>query len=224
MLNLAFLQYYFSQGEHTLKYAPHGNAHSGEPYIRTMPSTLCKVKEKAKETTAKRALKYLSNEAGGILEATSASSLPRGRQQVNDARRKGVSKQTHDPLYAVMYMCKEAEGQKCKDSFVRTVNAAPFPMMVLAFDYTLDDLVRFCTGEKYCVFGVDPTFNRPSLKPGLDWTGPDWKLFLMRLSELKGLHAFLLQHPLPAMRIANNTGWVRFHNSALQEASAYLSY
>ena len=158
MLNLAFLQYYFSEGEHTLKYAPHGNSESSEPYIRTMPSMLCKVKKKAKETTAKHALKYLSNEAGSIFEATTASSLPRGRQQINDARRKGINK-AHDPLYAVMYMCKEAEGQKCKESFVRTVNAAPFPMAVLAFDYTFDDLVRFCTGEKHCIFGVDPTFN-----------------------------------------------------------------
>ena len=32
-------------------------------------------------------------------------------------------------------------------------------MTVLAFDYTLDDLVRFCTGEKHCILGVDPTFN-----------------------------------------------------------------
>ena len=68
MLNLAFLQYYFSEGEHTLKYTPHGNSQSSEPYIRTMPSMLCKVKEKARETTAKCALKYLSNEAGGILD------------------------------------------------------------------------------------------------------------------------------------------------------------
>ena len=58
-----------------------------------------------------------------------------------------------------MFMCKEGEGQKCKNPFVRTVTAVPFPMMVLAFNYTLDDLVRFCTGQKHCVFGVDPTFN-----------------------------------------------------------------
>ena len=62
-----------------------------------MPSMLCKVKEKAKETTAKRALKYLSNEAGSILETTTASSLPCGRQQINDARRKGINK-AHNPL------------------------------------------------------------------------------------------------------------------------------
>lgn len=58
-----------------------------------------------------------------------------------------------------MYMCKEAEGKKSKDAFVRMVNAAPFPMMLLAFDYTLDDLVRFCTTPTFSIFGVDPTFN-----------------------------------------------------------------
>ena len=158
-LNLALVQYYYSQGVHKLKYAPHGNAHSGVPYVRTMPSMMCKLKEKAKGSTPKRALKFLSTEAGGILEASSAGSLPRNRQQVKDARRKNTSRQDFDPLYAVMYMCKEAEGKKCKDAFVRMVNAAPFPMMLLAFDYTLDDLVRFCTAPTFSVFGVDPTFN-----------------------------------------------------------------
>jgi len=111
MLNLAFPQYFFSEGEHKLKRAPHGNSASSRPYIRTMPSVLCKVKEKAKETTAKRALKYLNNETGGILGATS---LPRGRQQVSDARRKGKCKQDYDPLYAVMFMCKEGKDKNVK--------------------------------------------------------------------------------------------------------------
>ena len=39
------------------------------------------------------------------------------------------------------------------------VNAALFPMMLLDFDYTLDDLVQFCTAPTFSVFGVDPTFN-----------------------------------------------------------------
>ena len=49
--------------------------------------------------------------------------------------------------------------EKCKDNFVRMVNAAPFPIIPLAFDYTLDDLVRFCTAPTFSVFGVDSTFN-----------------------------------------------------------------
>ena len=52
----------------------------------------------------------------------------------------GVS---YDLLYAMMVMCKESEGKNAPEAFVRMVNAAPFPMVVLAFDWTLDDLVRF---------------------------------------------------------------------------------
>ena len=33
-------------------------------------------------------------------------------------------------------------------------------MMVLALDWIIDDLVRFCTnGDEFCVLGFDPTFN-----------------------------------------------------------------
>ena len=74
-------------------------------------------------------------------------------------RQKSTSRQDIDPLYAVMYMFKEAEGIKYKDTFVRMVNAVLFPMMPLAFDYTLDDLVRFCTAPTFSVFCVDSTFN-----------------------------------------------------------------
>lgn len=45
-------------------------------------------------------------------------------------------------------------------SFVRIVNAAPYTSMVLAFDYTLDDVVRFCASPiNFSIFGVDPTFS-----------------------------------------------------------------
>ena len=88
--------------------------------------------------------------------ASSAGSLPRCRQQVKDMRRK---KQDEDPLFSIMFMCKAEEG-KGKEPFVRLVNAAPYPMMLLAYDYTLDDLHRFCTNEsKFSILGVDPTFS-----------------------------------------------------------------
>ena len=142
-----------------MKIAPHGNARSGQSYVRTMPSVMCKLKKEAKKKTPKRALQFVSKEAGGILEATSAGALPRSRQQIKDARRKVTSKQDYDPLYSVMYMCKEGEGTG-GDTFIRMVNAAPFPMMLIAFDYTLDDLVRFCTSPTcFSILGIDPTFN-----------------------------------------------------------------
>ena len=43
---------------------------------------------------------------------------------------------------------------------MRLVNAAPYPMMLLAYDWMLDDLVRFCTSaSEFSVFGIDPTFS-----------------------------------------------------------------
>ena len=77
-------------------------------------------------------LKLFSKKAGGVLSAPSAGALPRGRQQVKDIRR--ASSSDVDPMYSVMMMCKESEGRKNKDAFVRQVNAAPYPMMCLTFD------------------------------------------------------------------------------------------
>jgi len=48
-----------------------------------------------------------------------------------------------------MYMCKEGEGRG-EDKFIRMVNAAPYPMMLIAMDYTL---------VHFSILGVDPTFN-----------------------------------------------------------------
>ena len=59
-LNLALVQYFFSEGEHKLLVAPHGNSLYGQPYVRTMPSVMCKIKEEAKKTTPKRCRVVLS--------------------------------------------------------------------------------------------------------------------------------------------------------------------
>ena len=60
-----------------------------------------------------------------------------------------------DPLYSVMMMCKES----MKD-FVRIVPGAPDYMVVLSFDRTLDNLVRFRANSKLPnILTFDPTFN-----------------------------------------------------------------
>ena len=117
---------------------------------------MSKLKTVSSEKTPKRAINFTYDEQGGILQASSAGSLPRCRQQVKDMRRKT---QQDDPLFSVMFMCKSEEG-KGKDPFVRLVNAAPFPMMVLTHNYSLCDINRFCTNkDKFSVLGVDPTFS-----------------------------------------------------------------
>ena len=159
-LSLCLLQYVFTTGEHEVKPAPHLNAKHSESYVRTMPSTLSKLKATASGSTAKKALAFVSETEGGIEHAKSAGSLPRSHQQVHDIRRKLAGPSDPDPIFSLMLMCKESQSQKDGNVFVQLVNGAPFPMMVLAYEWTLDDLVRFCTEPReYAILGVDPTFS-----------------------------------------------------------------
>ena len=124
-----------------------------------MPSVMDKLKSSSTSNTAKRALTFVSSESGAITKALSAAALPRGRQQVNDIHR-GSLKSICDPIFSLMMMCKEGEGGKSSNAFVRIVTGAPYPMMLLAFDCTLDDIVRFCTPVSgFNIMGIDPTFN-----------------------------------------------------------------
>ena len=56
-----------------------------------------------------------------------------------------------------MQMCKDTS--LSTDAFVRSVEAAPEPMCVVATDQQLCDLERFCLGTPTSVLSVDPTFN-----------------------------------------------------------------
>ena len=58
-----------------------------------------------------------------------------------------------------MLMCKNSEGTKTGESFVRIVTGAPEPMAVLCPDWILNDLERFCTGMQHTVLTLDPTFD-----------------------------------------------------------------
>lgn len=109
-LNLPLIQYLFTEGEHEVTAAHHGNAKSGKNYSRTMPSVLSKLKGASSTMTAKPALSFVATEAGDVIRAASAGSLPHNRQQVKDMRRKGEVKE-QDPRYPLMMLCKESKGK-----------------------------------------------------------------------------------------------------------------
>ena len=158
-LNLALLQYTFKDKEHKIKVAPHGNSVKSESYVRTMPSVMEKLKCASSTNTAKHAIALVENTTGSVTTALSAAGIPRGRQQVDDIRKK-LFKTDSDPLFSLMTMCKEGESSKSPDAFVRIVTGAPYPMMVLAFDWVLNNLVRFCASSTtLSPLGIDPTFN-----------------------------------------------------------------
>ena len=123
-----------------------------------MPSTLLKLRRVSTNLTAKFAVCESTND-DYLLKASCAGSVSRNRQQAADMRRRteetvGTSLCTKkkDPLFSVMLMCKESEGGKPGDAFVRLVSGAPEPMTVLTFNWSLDDVERFCTTDKQYSF------------------------------------------------------------------------
>ena len=145
---------------------PHGNSKRSSGYMRMMPSTLKKLKGISQNLTPKFAVAEAAASVGDLTQAPSADSLPRNRQQIADFRRRseptGIehrSVRVKDPLYSVMLMCKESEGSRASNCFVRIVSGAPEPMAVLAIEWTLKDLERFCTCDHFTILSFDPTFN-----------------------------------------------------------------
>ena len=62
-----------------------------------------------------------------------------------------------DNLFVVM---QRAHTEDPSVQFVRGIRTAPDPAIVLAYDFQLSDMVRFCTSSaaEFCVLTIDPTF------------------------------------------------------------------
>ena len=118
----------------------------------------------------KRPLKVLNeveNLQGGVMQAKLSCDLPRDRRQIynfKSAHDVKLEKQSiasglphSDTLAHVMRQCKETSSGS--EAFIRSVEAAPEPMCVLATNQQLKDLERFCTDSPSSVLSVDPTFN-----------------------------------------------------------------
>ena len=140
---------------------PHGNAKSTDEYIRTKASTLKKVKDSANSSTPSNVYNAVFDTSGGIQDAASMGSLPRNKQQVNNAKYQGKSMEEQnvkDTLYTTMQKCKLEEWTA--NPFVRIVEAAPQFMCVLASNRQLKDLEHFCTTkDEFSILGIDSTFN-----------------------------------------------------------------
>ena len=86
-MNLALVAYTFTKGsEHKIMIHPHGNSKSGQPYQRTMPSTLQLLKE-AEYKPAKAVMSAISRKQGGILVRSRGES-PWDQKQVYNVRQK----------------------------------------------------------------------------------------------------------------------------------------
>ena len=71
-----------------------------------------------------------------------------------------VTFSTDDPLLQVLAKAKEEQQVLMEDVFIRKIPLFPEPIVFLATEQQLADIVRFCTNpEAFCILGVDCTFQ-----------------------------------------------------------------
>ena len=143
----------------------HGNSKVDLPFHPTWPSTKQRIKEECILHGPDNTVSLITAEQGGILNASASGMLPRDAKQVSNFKRKLSFQRTGsgphlgaavDDLFVVM---QQAYSDDPAHKFVRAVNAAPEPAIVLATDSQLRELARFCTSAfEFSVLTVDPIF------------------------------------------------------------------
>ena len=128
-------------------------------YKRTQTSVLQALKEELNTSKPKQAIDKLSENAAGIFGVERSSAFPRNVKQAYNIKQQLKEGAVSDPYYALVLQCKEEDKAK-ETAYVRKVVAAPEPAPVLACDWQMNDIAKFCTNPKhFSVFQVDPTFD-----------------------------------------------------------------
>ena len=181
------VQYLFKRNvpEHEIKrILPHGNAKLKSSYKRLFPSTREKLKRSItdKQKTAKEALDEVYVSTGDVTVARSSSELPRGPNDIYNARRTArqdnaveteINDRSHnaeesvstnnvklDNVWTLLERAKREEEESKDSVFIRECSIHPALFVFLPNDQQLDELVQFCTNPRsFCVLGIDPTFN-----------------------------------------------------------------
>ena len=99
---------------------------------------------------------------GGVIGAKGPCDLPRNERQVCYIKKKSTSaaEQPGKPPDEILALLLRAKSEDDGSKFVQEAKVSPEPAFVVAREWQLDDLVRFCTpAEEFSILTVDPTFN-----------------------------------------------------------------
>ena len=131
----------------------HGNSNEHKQFFRTWPSTRDILKKECQKQGPKETIAKVSSTFGGVIEAAGPGQLPRSENQISKLRRKEKQqdRSVHvdvaaDNLFVV----------------IQGIRTTPDPAIILAFDFQVYDLVRFCTSQsrgEFCVLTVIPLFR-----------------------------------------------------------------
>ena len=170
-LRYAIVQYKVGDNCHHLSLLPHGNdrREDKEPYLRTKPSVMDKIRSKGKNESAKSVIRHLQG-SDGVSAVESPREIPRDRQQVYNALKKVPgrikSRNTGPPKTPEFsrLMMKLQTGNFLKDvSFTvkaRKGNDLTCPSTFTATDTQLHWIKTYCGGEKpKTPMGMDMTYK-----------------------------------------------------------------
>lgn len=158
---LTLIEYQYDGEEKPFRIESHGSCKDpkAKAYKRTQRSVLQALKEELNTSKPRQAIDKLSENAGGIFGVERSSALPRNVKQAYNMKQQLKEGAVSDPYYALVLQCKEDDKAK-ETAYVRKVVAAPEPAAVLAFDWQMKDIAKFCTDPRhFSVFQVDPTFD-----------------------------------------------------------------
>lgn len=158
---LTLIEYQYDGEEKSFRIESHGSCKDpkAKAYKRTQRSVLQALKEELNTSKPRQAIDKLSENAGGIFGVERSSALPRNVKQAYNMKQQLKEGAVSDPYYALVLQCKEDDKAK-ETAYVRKVVAAPEPAAVLAFDWQMKDIAKFCTDPRhFSVFQVDPTFD-----------------------------------------------------------------
>ena len=116
------------------------------------------IKHESADKGPKRVVEEVSSSLGGVLSASDISQLPRGEQQVSQAKHRNKSKEqidsADDEFATVLH---KADSTK---QFIREINSLHEPAIIVARDLQITDFERFCTFEsEFGIMTIDSTFS-----------------------------------------------------------------
>ena len=104
------------------------------------------IAEKAQSCGPKETVRLVSEKVGGVVNASSASQLPRNERQVSSIRSRNVPcSDVPSGSDEMLLMMQQAKIRDKSGLFVREIRSSPEPAFVLARERQLDDIERFCT-------------------------------------------------------------------------------
>ena len=111
------MQYSFDRFEHQIDVKPHGNSKRKQPFSRTKPSVIKRIKASSCTKAPRKVLREIENSQGGVMHAKAACDLPRNRKQVKNLKHSSMPSAgnlSNDVLAHVMEACKSS------DTFIRS--------------------------------------------------------------------------------------------------------